>query len=213
MIALAERPCLNCAGRVIPPNGRSPAIELQYPDDIPVEVTAVEADSTLDGTARGSSYRVRNNSASGLVTLVTAFTFEGAEGERSRITIMSEADSWHRDAAFVDAGSEQWITAAFAIRGRSPGRLTVRPLYAEFDDGRRLGPMADTYAKCLRIAREKLLRDYANLVQVYERGGVRSLDRALQGDSIAVAWLGLLKAESGIDSVTEQLTRVRRLQP
>jgi hypothetical protein len=204
--------CLNCQSQKFSLSAsHAPTVEVLTPRDVPLEVADVEFD-TQGEVPHGGSYRVRNKSQKGLVTLVTTWTFRDDASPAHQATITHVADSWDRDTPFLGSGSEHQVRVSFGVRGYPVRHISTAIVYAEFDDGTRLGAGRDSIHASLACDRQKLLADYRQLYLDYGAG--KNVEQELlQSDAGRMDWLKDIHAAGGIDAVITEISRRRDLVP
>jgi len=159
-------------------------------------------------------FLIRNNGKKGLVTATISATYIAANGDTHSVT--HEADSWDRDLAFAASG--RTVEVPLSTRVSHPSGIasvTLETIYAEFDDGTRVGSAAETgYGGCLMVSREKTLDVFANAVRTYEAEGRsrQTLDRLVQ-DTPELKWLSFLLVRKGPEAVIAELKKPRQLRP
>ena len=211
-----EPKCDDCTVRAIGlgPKSKGQNATLLVPRDIPLDFSALQIDLKDDGI-HGGSYVLRNISGVGLVTLVTWWSFEGndpASGPHSTDVI----DSWASDAAFLAPGSEAREDLRFLVlpqSGEVIRRATGTVVYAEFDDGTRLGPGARTIGPSLRSQRTKMLAAYNELLNMIQSGTDYEAIATYLQTTPAVAWLNATHGSEGLKGLVAEITKPRRLAP
>jgi hypothetical protein len=188
---------------------------LLIPREIPLDFSNVRLNSE-NGGIRGGSYLVSNNSRSGLVTLITFWRFQGDGPGPQEVTVTDVTDSWATDTAFLASGGEQQGDLNFHVFSPSDQkvrRVVGTVVYAEFEDGTRLGPGVGTFAPRLRSGREKTLSAYKQLLEKIQ-SGTRSeeLERYMQSTP-GLNWMKFVRAEAGWDGVVAEIIKPRRLTP
>src|SRR5947199_260371 len=100
--------CEACASQTIDlgPASNGEIAELLVPPRLPVDFSRVHL-NLQNGAIRGGSYTVRNNSQSGLVTLVTLWRFQGDGPGSPQATATDVIDSWASDSPFLIPQGEQ----------------------------------------------------------------------------------------------------------
>ena len=208
---LAAAPCPDCTTQPL-----AGVTDVLSPAGFPIEVEAVELGIAprLDvavGAGVGH-YRVKNNSSAGLVMLMTGVTVENDRGEQITLTLV--ADSWERGEPFARAGGSATLPATTTLHARmgaSVRRITVRPIYAEFDDGQRLGPEAEAVHGCVAGERRQLLEKHVRALEAYATGGEAAFDEYLHDAELT--WVSVVKAERGMVGALATLKKPRRLAP
>jgi hypothetical protein len=188
-----------------------PSVRFQIPGGIPVSVSQVEA-SAADDTLAVRSYRVANHARAGLVTLVTMWRFDGFKSEQPAWAL-SISDSWELDTAFLPPQSDGDALATVAVRGAPVSQTVATVVYAEFDDGTRVGPLKDHFHGLLRCDRMNLVAKYQELLAYYSSGAsVADLEQRLM-TTPGLHRLKTLHATGGMDAVLGELQKARTLAP
>jgi hypothetical protein len=198
--------CPDCTAEVLTDGGPLGAqVKVFVSHGMPVEVLDVISPATPDSPG---SFRIRNASTAGLVTLFLKLTFVSNKGEH--ISRLHRVDSWDRDLAFLGPGR----AAAFPLGVRVDGSLAeveVTPVFAEFDDGTRLGSAAATLRPCLLGERQAFLTRLQQLRATFRVGGQTALSQAIEKADLG--WLLVRWAEQGAQAVVAELTKTRHLRP
>ncbi len=211
-----EPKCDDCIVRAINlgPKNNGQSANLLIPSDIPLDFSALQIDLRDDGI-HGGSYVLRNTSGAGLVTLVTWWSFEGnnpAKGPHATDVM----DSWASDAAFLARGSEEREDVRFLVlpqSGEAIRGVTGIVVYAEFDDGTRLGPGVSTIAPSLSSQRTKMLAAYNELLHMIQSGADdKAIAKYLQ-TTPALDWLIATHGGEGLKGFVAEITKPRRLAP
>jgi hypothetical protein len=139
-----------------------------------------------------------------------AVRFTSDQGEQ--LTVISGVDSWQRDSAFAAPGAATNlpISLVVAVKDGRVQHVTVRPVYAEFDDGSRFGPTAEELHRCLASERRSVLAASKRLLAAYAEGGHRALMSALQAMP-ELEWLFFVQRERGAEALLSELKKTRRL--
>jgi hypothetical protein len=183
----------------------SSSVRIMASPDVPVEVTSFASPT---GLSSPGSYSIRNSSSAGLVTLVLRLTFVSNKGER--ISKIQTVDSWDRDRAFLDSGKDSDFPLQLGVNGFLR-EVEVLPVYAEFDDGSRMGPAAQTLRPCFLGEREAVLKHVEEARSAFRSGGKSALFLAIQKPDLA--WLQVMWSERGLTAVVAELEKNRRLRP
>lgn len=214
-----EQPkCDNCTAHVINlgPNANGQMATLLAPRDVPLDFSALQMNLGESGGIQGGSYLLRNNSGAGLVTLVTSWNFEGINPASGGPNATDIIDSWASDAAFLAPGSEALEEIRFEIHthsGEVVRRLTGTVVYAEFDDGTRVGPAAGTTAPRLREQRLKMLAAYKELLQMIQSGSdLKEIATYIQ-ERPSLTWLNAVHGGEGLKGFVAEITKPRHLAP
>lgn len=206
---LAREGCRHCPMQLLPATEGMVLGEVVSEPGFPVEVVSFDLPEPGSPPTPGT-YRIRNHAQAGLVTLVVAVSVESPTGEVA--TISTVADSWDRDVAFAGPGGEVDLPMSVAISGGSVQRLVVRPLFAEFDDGRRVGPGVASLRECIASSRRAQVQEARAALQAYQADGEKALELALQ-TSENLDWLRFLMARGGSSAVLRELRKQRQLAP
>ena len=204
---LAAESCPDCTTAALETSSGIPT-EVSTPSGFPVEYQAFEA----VGMATGGQYKVVNHSSAGLVTLITSVTVTDDKDQQFSFVLV--ADSWEQDAPFAKPTAAAVLPAtvrANAKPGVSLRRISIRPLYAEFEDGQRIGADADGVHGCLAADREILLEKHRRALAAYSSGGAAAFDVFIQENELA--WLSLEKANRGVLGAVAALKLGHHLVP
>ena len=162
--------------------------------------------------SRAGSFRVKNNGRAGLVALVTTVNYVNQEG--GEMAVLSVGDSWIQDGPFVGPGAEGDIPHSTYMSSKSPiTRVTLRPVFALFDDGTSFGLEPETTRECLRVGRVKMQVAMRNALTAYRTRGEAALRNAILAAPKELGWLQLTLQKHGSDGVTAELSKPRMLAP
>jgi hypothetical protein len=165
---------------------------------------------SLHGDARPGEFRLVNRAKAGLVTFVMTLTYENDAGEQ--LTVTGISDSWVSDRAFLGGSAEAQLPILKVVRGSRIARVTARPLYAEFDDGTKMGPAAESLGCWLASERSRTIEAYRDALRVYRTRGAKALRTTLQ-ENEDLDWLLGVDAQGGLRAVVAELAKARRLGP
>jgi hypothetical protein len=198
--------CSDCLKRTSVARATGVETTISSPSGMPVEISAFRTFST----GRRGRFSISNRHNAGLVTLMVAATFTSDVGET--LTTIGGADSWDRDAPFVEGGTrkELPISLAVSVRGGRVQAVDVRPIYAEFADGSRFGPTADDLHGCLASARKRVLAASEKLLAINASGGENATRLALQ-ETPELTWVSFLVKKRGMAAALGELRKRRRL--
>jgi hypothetical protein len=211
MNSLAATECAACiVKQLVRQSPTSPDIQLALPPEMPLAVSETKL-IIVDRALAGGTIRVLNTYNAGLVTLILAVRAENDLSQSARLVVVN--DSWDRGIAFLGAGQERDID--FPFRTLAPVRkLLLVPIYAEFDNGERVGPVAGTAAPCLLSERQNIVDFDSQLLGMYQAGGAAAVVEAINtSDTSHALWLKFVQQESGIRGVLAAISRNRRLRP
>ena len=213
-----DRPsCENCTAHAIDlgPKTNGQVATLLVPRDVPLDFSAVKMDFR-DSGIQGGSYVVRNNSGAGLVTPVTSWSFEGNNPASGGPHATDVIDSWVADAAFLAPGSEAPEEIRFLVHphsGEAIRRVTGTVIYAEFDDGTRLGPGVGTMGLKLRSRRINTLAAYKELLSKIQSGSDYKAIATYLQTTPALSWLNTVHGGEGLNGLVVEITKPRHLAP
>jgi len=165
-----------------------------------LDFSALQIELRDDGI-HGGSYVLRNNSGAGLVTLVTSWSFEGNSGTPHATDVI---DSWASDSAFLAPGSEASEDLRFLVlphSGEVIRRVTGTVLYAEFDDGNRLGLGVNTIGPNLQSQRTEMLAAYKQLLDMIQSGSDYKAIATYLQTTPGLRWLNDTYGSKGLDAM------------
>jgi len=165
-----------------------------------LDFSALQIELRDDGI-HGGSYVLRNNSGAGLVTLVTSWSFEGNSGTPHATDVI---DSWASDSAFLAPGSEASEDLRFLVlphSGEVIRRVTSTVLYAEFDDGNRLGLGVNTIGPNLQSQRTEMLAAYKQLLDMIQSGSDYKAIATYLQTTPGLRWLNDTYGSKGLDAM------------
>jgi hypothetical protein len=201
----AAQPCLNCEVTEHKANDAPVLRRVEAPSGIPVRIESVPPQ-----LAGGPRYmKIRNQGKSNLVTAIFSFTYRAANGDKH--TTLVDIDSWHLDQGFAQPGTTADVTVMQGI-AHPAGivSVTVRPVYAEFEDGTRFG---NGGVSCFQDVRQKKLEVMRNaLSQIQEAGNTRESVLMVINEHPELLWLSTVLEKGGIAAVTDRLAAPRKLQ-
>ena len=207
--------CRGCTTHVVSDgDDGSPRLTSMIPVDVPLEISEIVLDSANNPTGI-EHFRVRNNGRSGLVSLVTAWTFQDYANPPHEVTTVSHSDSWASDSGFIAPAAEDLIHPTVRISGRAIKSISAKVLYAEFEDGSRTGPGKEVLHDMLSCSRQKLLMSYEALLSRFRNGeDLRELEKTLMlPEDPELYCVKSICEKKGMDAVLEELYHVRRLKP
>jgi hypothetical protein len=197
------------------PEANGEVAQLLIPKDIPVDFQAVRL-NLRNGGILGGSYTLRNNSRSGLVTLVTLWTFQGNDPKSPGTSTTEVTDSWATDSAFLAPGNEKEEELNIGVlskEGLTVRRVTATVVYAEFDDGTKVGPGVSSFGPRLRSEREKVLRAYKELLEKIQSGASKDEVGVYMKTRNEFRSLISMGGQNGLDWIVAEITRTRHLTP
>ncbi len=202
--------CVNCFTTAIPDSTSTTIVHFQIPADMPIAVSEVAA-GWENGVFSFHSYHITNTARAGLITLVVVWNFENLKGQHVVATTVT--DSWDLDAAFVSSRTDADVLAALAIRGGSVSQAVATVVYAEFDDGSRIGPLKDHFHGLLECQRKDLLAKHQSLLAYFASGASISDVKKRLVTTPGLDRLRMVHATSGMDAVLLELQKTRKLNP
>ncbi len=214
---LLAQACRNCESRAVDlgPEANGEVAQLLIPKDIPVDFQAVRL-NFRNGGVLGGSYTLRNNSRSGLVTLVTLWTFQGSDPKSPGTTATDVIDSWVTDSAFLGPGDEkeeELNMGVLANGSLSVHRVAGTVVYAEFEDGTKVGPGVSSFGPRLRSERQKVLRAYKDLLDKIQSGASNDEVGQYMQTRDEFRWLISMRGQNGLDWLVAEITKTRHLTP
>lgn len=206
--AAAALPCEGCRIKELEDRSaeRPVRVRLETPSEFPIELIDVVIE---DGGAT-KDIRIRNDARVGLVTLLLAFTYRAPDGEVA--TSIVKADSWHMDTPFLAPGSTDTVPQMTrAIHPNGIASVQVRPVYAEFEDGTRLGPDALGTSVCVSRQRAVLTAKMEAARARIEQAGstLAAVRSAIQAED-DLSFLQVDLNRGGVDAVLARLRTPRR---
>lgn len=208
--------CENCTAYTIDlgPIGNTPQAALLVPTDVPLSFSALRL-NFKDNGVHGGSYVVRNSSGAGLVTLVILWNFVGNAPASVGAHATDVNDSWPSDVPFLGPGSEMTERISVQVLPKSGELLrqvTGTVVYAEFDDGTRVGPGVGSTGVWLRSQRISMLAAYKELLKKIQSGSDEKEVAIYIQKTPALHYLRDAHIES-IKALTAEITRPRQLNP
>jgi len=194
--------------------GNPPQATLFVPGDVPLSFSAIRV-NFKDNGIHGGSYVVRNNSGAGLVTLIVLWSFEGNTSASNGPHATGVTDSWPSDSAFLGPGSETVEEISVQVLPK-PGeflrRVTGTVIYAEFDDGTRVGPGVGSTGVWLRSQRVSMLAEYKEVLKKIQSGSSEKEIAIYIQKTPALHYLRDAHFESA-KRLTAEITKSRHLIP
>jgi hypothetical protein len=183
-------------------------VRFERPARMPVELLEI-----VSGDDGRQELRIRNANDAGLVTLLLSLTFRAHNGEITSTVI--SADTWHMDRAFLAAGSTDTIPQMSKISHPSGiASIQIRPVYAEYDNGRRLAASVLGSNRCFTAQRYALVDTMtAALKEIEEAGPTREAVNAAILKHSELTWLQVDLDRGGVDAVLTRLRSPRLFQP
>jgi hypothetical protein len=217
-VQLSASNCEGCASRPIDfgPETLGVTGELLIPPDVPLDYSALRLHLRSNGAVSAGSYTLKNSSRLGLVTVVTRWQFRGENPGSAPATSTQVIDSWQSDRAFLAPAAQQVENFSLFVRtpqGERVQGVVATVVYAEFEDGTRVGPEATTMGANLRSQRQRILAAYHDLLERI-RAGVpdRDLEEYIQ-TTHGIKWLTLVREKEGWAGVVAEISKPRHLKP
>jgi hypothetical protein len=214
----AAEACRNCESRAVDqgPEASGQVAELRIPKDMHLNFESVRL-NLRSGGILGGSYTLRNNSSLGLVTLITLWTFQGIDAKSPLTSATDIIDSWATDSVFLGPGDKK-EEALHDFGVLSKGSLSVHrvigtAVYAEFDDGTKVGPGISTFGPRLRSEREKVLRAYKDLLAKIQSGASNEEVGVYMQTRNEFRSINSMRGQNGLDWIVAEITKTRHLAP
>jgi hypothetical protein len=200
--------------------GRAVDVQVVVPPGVPVEITGVKVEPSGMGL-KSFHYTLKNNAPHGLVAV--EITWEVYFGDLPAMRSPQRVDTWlEGPSAWLAPGNTRQLgKGSMASDQMEPVRRLVGLLvYAEFEDGMRLGPESERVFPQLTRSRLAELSLYKKLLELYRSGGAGALRRELAAaktwkDAAARALAERLQRkldDKGLEAVVAELRRAPNLK-
>jgi hypothetical protein len=212
----ADYSCEECVPQPIDlgPQAKGVTAEFYVPPDVPLEFPEVHLNYLPNGGIQGGFYVVRNDSKAGLVSLTTSW-FIHVDNPNAPPAPAGQCSSfWASGHAFLAPGASENEHLGFGLipyKGHAVVRVTGIVIYAEFEDGTRLGPGVAKLYPALHARREKLLNDYHTLLTMIRAGKPDTELEAYVQTTRGLEGLELVRARKGWDGVAAEISKRLRL--
>lgn len=195
-------------------------VNIDVPSQVPLLITDARPEYAPSGALQQITYRLTNDGAQALAgaEISWLFTFEGG----GVIHTKQYVDYWWAEKGPLAVGKSGSLEIG-AVTSQKPGgapepleSATGTVTYAEFKDGSKYGPDADTASAWFSSERTAMLAAYRELLKDYRSGGTAGLMKALQtftpaqthAESGTRRVLYKLYKSKGEAAVVAELTRV-----
>lgn len=210
--------CSDCISQSIDlgPHTKSVTAEFFVPPDVPLDFPEVRLNYLPDGGVQGGFYVVKNDSKAGLVSVTTSWFIHVDDPNGPPAPAGQCNSSWATGRAFLAPGGKMREPLSFGLvpyKGHAVVRVTGIVIYAEFDDGSKVGPGAGTLEPRVRARRVQLLNEYRRLLGMIRAGlpdaGLEQYIQTTRG----LKGLELVRAKKGWGGVAAEISKRLNLSP